>query len=303
MEVINKEKLKHQETRKRFYFIFKLLLLVFLLFFQNDVIEFIKLRFTDDTAFLNAFFIYLTGHLIIAFSRLILVNFYIRKHKLKENVKNNFIIGINRIAEVLSAIILLLAIFTLFDIDLVKFFTGISVVAAAIAILSKDYFSNMINGFIIMFSDQLSVNDYVKIGEHKGKIVDITFLNIHLVNEDEDLIYIPNSTIFTNDIVNFSKQAVKKVTIDFEIKPDQIFLLQQLENQLIEALSDWELYIKKGSYITKVGKITKDVIQVKFQFILKKENREIEKQIRRLLPRKIVENINSVQNQNISSRP
>ncbi|MGK7394621.1 MAG: mechanosensitive ion channel family protein [Candidatus Cyclobacteriaceae bacterium M3_2C_046] len=288
---VKREKLSNQEKRKRIVFFLKLLIFLFIMIFKEEFIRFVALYLEIAVKAVEAFLFFITAHLVISFSRLLLVNLYIRRNSIKDNVKNNFVLGINRLADMLSAIFLFIAILTLFRISVWEFFTGISIVAAAIAILSKDYISNLINGLIIMFSDQLSLDDYVQIGQHKGKIVDITFLNIQLVNEDEDLVYIPNTTVFSTEVVNFTKQPVNKLSIDFEL-PVKYAGMDVLEEYLKKTLANFSSNIVSNSYVLKVARINKDSLLLKYQFILKHENREMEKQIRRLLPRKVVEFIN-----------
>src|SRR5690606_13248010 len=93
---------------------------------------------------INAALFYITGHLIISVSRMVIANLYLRKHKQKRNLRSNSLLGIDRLANVVSALLFIIAALSLFNISLVQLFTGMSIVAAAIAILSKDYISNMI---------------------------------------------------------------------------------------------------------------------------------------------------------------
>lgn len=132
-----------------------------------------------------------------------------------------------------------------------------------------------------MFSNQLSLNDYIKIGDFKGKIVDITLINIHLVNDDEDLIFIPNSLVLSSNVVNYTKRQIKKITIDFELHQNSIDELSKLENYLNYGLKEYHGYIKRDSYALKVVQIQKDALTLKFQFIILKPNREVEREIRK----------------------
>lgn len=132
-----------------------------------------------------------------------------------------------------------------------------------------------------MFSNQLSLNDYIKIGDFKGKIVDITLINIHLVNDDEDLIFISNSLVLSSNVVNYTKRQIKKITIDFELHQNSIDELSKLENYLNYGLKEYHGYIKRDSYALKVVQIQKDALTLKFQFIILKPNREVEREIRK----------------------
>lgn len=87
-----------------------------------------------------------------------------------------------------------------------KLFTSLSIVFAGIAILTKDYITNMVNGMIITFSGQLSIGDNVRLGKQRGKIVDITLQNIHMLNDDDDMIYIPNNLLLSSEVVNYTRR-------------------------------------------------------------------------------------------------
>lgn len=277
-----------KEARKRIVFILKLLAFLLLLFIQ--------VKFPDlgeglgiSMRLLGAIISYYTAHLVISFTRILTVYLYLSRRKLDQEIKDNFVIGINTIAQVLQVLALIIAILPLFNLDLTSLFTSISIVAAAIALLSKDYISNMINGMILMFSNQISLGDYVKIGLHKGKIADLTLINVHLVNEDEDLIYIPNNVVFASDVVNYTKRKVKKISLDFDLPTTVKEDTSKLEKYLKEALKPYEKAIREETYVLKINSIQKDHIQYKFQFVLVKENKEVEKEIRRFINRKVVE--------------
>ncbi|MDQ3393208.1 MAG: mechanosensitive ion channel family protein [Bacteroidota bacterium] len=285
-------KLKEEENRKRILFILKLLLLLGLLFFQDNLP-------TSDSYFGRIFevtVLYITAHLVVSFARLAIVSLYIRKNHMRQDSKDNFIIGINRIASMLSFFAFVICAFLFFKIDVKDLFTSISIVAAAIALISKDYVANMINGMIIMFSNQLSLNDYIKVGDHRGKIVDITLINIHLVNDDEDLIFVPNTVVLSSNVVNYTKRRIKKITIDFELHENKLDELARLEDHLKRGVMEYQGYIKRESYNLKVVQIAKDAITLKFQFVLLKHNKEIEREIRKKIFHLIVNFIHDQEN-------
>lgn len=98
---------------------------------------------------------------------MVIVGVYLRKNKVQMTERSNFVVGINQMSSVISFIIFFVSALSVFDISMAQLFTSISIVAAALAILTKDYISNMINGLILMFTNQLSLNDIVKIGANR----------------------------------------------------------------------------------------------------------------------------------------
>lgn len=281
---------QQKEGKKRIVFFLKLLVFVGIISLQFAYPE-ITEDYGIKSNIIDAALFYITAHIVISFSRLFLVFLYIRRSGRPDEFKDNFILGISQIANILSFITLVFAIFMLFNINAKEFFTSISIAAAAIAIISKDYISNMINGMIIMFSDQLSLEDYIKVGGNKGKIVNISLLNIHLLNDDDDLVYVPNNTVLSSEIINYTKRNIKKITIDFELNQTHIKEYANLSEQFLTVLKAHQKQIKEGSPVLKVVSIHKDAINFKYQFLFTKRNREIEKTIRRKINEIIIETI------------
>ena len=108
-------------------------------------------------------------------------------------------------------------LFGFWGIDMGKLLTSLSIFAAALAIISKEFVASIISGIIISFSNDINIDDYVKIGNNKGKILDINLAKISLLNEDDDIIFIPNDKVYMSDIINYTRRDIKKVSIDFEL--------------------------------------------------------------------------------------
>src|SRR5690606_81514 len=103
-----------------------------------------------------------------------------------------------------------------------------------------------INGMIIMFTDQISLGDFVKIGAHRGTVVDITFVNVHVLDENGDLVYFPNSYVFANEVVNFSKRDINKMSIYFELDIKHLMEVDKLEEFLKNSVKHYAGFIKPG---------------------------------------------------------
>jgi small-conductance mechanosensitive channel len=225
--------------------------------------------------------------MFLDFVQFAVTRWYRRRHGITRD--DNFIIGVGHIYTQLLVIGLVVGILSLFRIDVRQLFTSLSIVFAGLALLTKDYISNMINGMIITFSGQLSIGDNVRIGQHRGKIIDITLQNIHLLNDDDDVIYIPNSLLLISEVINYTKREVKRTSIDFEIDLKHLKTVEELERILVETLSPFQDLIKPDSHYLRVAEVRKDAVAMKFQYILKEPNKDLERQIRRRTTRRLVE--------------
>jgi small-conductance mechanosensitive channel len=202
---------------------------------------------------------------------------------------DNFIVGMGHIYSILLVMGVVVGILSLFQIDARQLFTSLSIVFAGLALLTKDYISNMINGMVITFSGQISIGDNVSVGKHRGKIIDITLQNIHLLNDDDDMIFIPNNTLLTSEVINYTKREIKRTSIDFEIDLRHLKTVEELEQSLIDVLSPFQDLIQPDSYYLRVAEVAKDSVSMKFQYILKEPNKDLERLIRRKTIRRLVE--------------
>lgn len=213
--------------------------------------------------------------------------FYDRRHGLSYNSKNNIHFGIDNIARLLISLGLIVAIFGAWGIDMKSLFTSLSIVAAAIAIISKDFINDFLVGLYYSFSKDFEINDYVKLQDQKGKIIEIGMLKIKLLNDDDDIVVIPNTKIYVNDIVNFTKRDLRLMSIDFQMDINKVENIIRLEKELISSLTIYSPFIEENSYNLKIVEMKKDSIDFKFQYQLRKLDRDVQRDIRKQTVRRI----------------
>ncbi len=224
---------------------------------------------------LNSF---LVPSILVSIIRFSLITFYSAKHANKK-VRGNFILGINRLTAILNTLFLIIAIMIAFGIKPVEFLTSLTIVAMAIAVILRDYITNMISGLFIMFSEQLSVGDRIKVGENKGRIVDITFAHIELQNEEDDIVLIPNNLVFTNSMLNLSAHRSNLFTVKFELPLSTVTSLQELERELKALLNNHPNLDPKSEINLTVVEIGKDFVRYKIELHAKSSSNTLHKQI------------------------
>jgi small-conductance mechanosensitive channel len=216
---------------------------------------------------------------------------YRRRNHIPKDHPNNVVLGIQNLYILLTTAVTTITILSFFGIDIKSLFTGLTIVAAAIAIITKDYIANIISGIAISFSDEISIGDFVKIGEHKGKVIDISISRITLLNDFDDIIFIPNNTVYISEIINFTKKGIRRVSIDFEIDIATLDTIEGLEADLVDSIQEFHESIEDGSFRLRIAEIQRDHLKLKFQYTLKSINRELEREIRRKTVRRVVNHI------------
>lgn len=235
------------------------------------------------------FFIFLIGASLLV--RVLAMIYRSRKH-LPYHKKDNVTIGLSNLFILIMGVYAIISVFGLFGVSIAKIFTTLSIAAAALAILSKDFIADIISGVVISFSREISIDDYVKIGEHKGRIIDINITKTALLNEDDDIIFLPNSNVFSSDVINYTKKQIKKTTIEFEVAPGQFSSVDQLEDLLKQNMNEIQHLIEPNSYLLRVVSIKKEYIGYKFQYSLIQFNRDLERQVKRQVIRSLIRILN-----------
>jgi len=274
--------LKITESKKK-SFILKIFLVMLSVIFSRIInkvlIGEIKVYFD---LLVNFIVFLLLANLFLTFLRHICVSFYRKKNKYNEQYFDNYIIGISSIVVILNLITVVVAIFYFFDIDFKTFITSFALFFAGLSWVFKEHINNFINGFILIFSEDVRIGDYLGFEEFKGKVKNISFLNTELKTDEGNIIYIPNSIILSNEIINYSREKYKRIILEFEIDKDNFGKIEKLEFFLRRKLKEnfEDLVIDEFLYL-RINKINVDSVNVNFEISVKKYNFNIEEEIKK----------------------
>ncbi len=122
----------------------------------------------------------------------------------------------------------------------------------------------MLNGFIIMFSNDYKILDLIKVGEIQGKIVNIDFQKVHIRTLNGNMIYIPNGTIFSTTVINLSRMAGnKEVPFTFSIGSEVYAEFDELKKKILEEISAFSEQIKSvDSVKIVIQSVQKDAVTI-----------------------------------------
>lgn len=221
---------------------------------------------------------FLTASVLISIGHFILVKLYNSRNE-QQVVRGNFVLGITRVATVGNVFFIIVSLMIAVGINPKDFITSMTIVAMAIAVIFREYITNMISGLIIMFSDQFSVGDRIKIGEYQGKIVDITLANLVVRDEDDDAVMIPNNLVFTATLVNKTSQKSNKIVVKFELPIDRAVAVAELERYLSPLFQKNPNLDHSQGFTIKVADLAKDYIKYKVEVSTISSSNKIHQQV------------------------
>ncbi len=211
--------------------------------------------------------------------RLLIITFYKPQGGAK---RDNLTAGIAHLSRILYGLLAGVLLLSFFSVSLKEAITSLSLIAAAIVLMTKDYVSNLINGMYMTLARIINIGDSVKIDEIKGKILDITLTNVHILNDDDDIVYIPNNKVFSSEIINYTRRELKRSNVDFEIDMQYAPETDWLEKEIIDSLGDLKELMQPDGMILKVQGIKHEFCSFKFQYILLDPlNKEHDKKVKK----------------------
>lgn len=222
-----------------------------------------------------------------------------RGYSRRRGVKN-FVFGVENIRKLLLVALGIFTFFSLLGVEFSRLFTSLSIVAAAIAIISKEFVNDLIVGMYYSFSDTFEAGDYVKFHGYKGRVVDIGLLKVKILNDNDDLVILPNGKVYSEEIINYTRRDVRLMSIDFQMDIKLVRDIDSLEQELIQAVAEFAEHIEEESYKLKIMEVKKDLLELKFQYRLTVDKSSFQRDIKRKTVRAVFSYVTLHQEQHIA---
>ncbi len=130
----------------------------------------------------------------------------------------------------------IIAVISEFGIDITGLLAGAGVLGLAVGFGAQGLVKDVISGFFIIFEDQFSVGDYVRIGDAEGTIEEIGLRTTKISAYGGEIYIIPNGNI--SEVINYSinnSLAVVDIRVAYET---DIVRAERLIEEFIANLSD-----------------------------------------------------------------
>lgn len=213
------------------------------LFILNENTELLQKKFSVPINLSSGIIGFCLFFLLAELTRDILTYLYKRRKKLSFKINDNVIVGLNNMYYLIVAGGALYFFLHLLKLKPSQFFTGLSLISAALAVIMKDYFSNIFSGMILAFSDKLKIGDYVQLGTITGEIIDFSLTMVTIRNDDDELVYVPASHIYTHPLINYSTLEYDTVTVPFELSNKMKLTFHELDTNIKDAMEPYRSFL------------------------------------------------------------
>ncbi|MEK7462193.1 MAG: mechanosensitive ion channel family protein [Patescibacteria group bacterium] len=109
-------------------------------------------------------------------------------------------------------IIALIFILSELGVNVTAALAGVGVIGLAIGFAAQQTIANIFSGFGIFIDDLYRKGHWIKIGDHYGEVMDISLRTTKIRTLDRTCISVPNATVSTSPVINFSEQGILRIS-------------------------------------------------------------------------------------------
>ncbi|MEX6626800.1 mechanosensitive ion channel family protein [Tenacibaculum salmonis] len=177
----------------------------------------------------------------------------------QDNIMSNFLAQVIKWSFYLFGIIMALTVIGFTEIAS-TIFAGAGVSAIVFGFAFKDIGENFLAGIILALKRPFEIGDIIEINSTKGTVKDLDLRLTHLKNSEGKDIYIPNSTILKNTLINYTKDGYLRVNFTIGIAPEcdiettrKLILDYLLTNETILKTPDPRVLVQElGEFTTDI---------------------------------------------------
>ncbi len=143
-----------------------------------------------------------------------------------------FILGMRQLSLIVTIGLFIIIVIELYLGGIRHVLTSLALFSVFTAIIFKEALQNFFAGIGMMFSGELRMRDYVKIGEHKGRITSISFQRTKLLTDTSDIVVVPNHHLQQQAFINYSKLTTKNTFVTFALARDELCAYHAIKERI-----------------------------------------------------------------------
>jgi len=153
----------------------------------------------------------------------------------------------NILAVILVIVAFLAGVKLIFNQELNGLLVTSTVLSAIIGLALQSTLSNLFAGFALQVESPFSIDDWVNLGGHEGKVVSQNWRSITILTRENHRISLTNSFVADDKVINFSRPTRRQVhnfyiALDYSHPPNKVKkILEDLMNEIEEVDLDTRL--------------------------------------------------------------
>jgi small conductance mechanosensitive channel len=145
-------------------------------------------------------------------------------------------------------------------IETTSFIAALGAAGLAIGLALQGSLANVAAGVMLIIFRQIKVGQFVESGGVSGTVEKVGIFNTTLVTIDNKVIFIPNSKLINDNIINYSEKDTRRIDLVFSISyEDDIDKTKNIIQSLIDADPD---ILKEPTALIVVGELADNSVNI-----------------------------------------
>lgn len=113
--------------------------------------------------------------------------------------------------------------------------TGLGILGFTIGFALQDVSANFVAGFLLLIQQPFDIGNYIEVAGYDGKVLAVDLRATELLTSDGRRVMIPNSEVFSNPIINFTRTERRRIALPIGIAYDSD--LEHVRKVSLEAVN------------------------------------------------------------------
>lgn len=185
----------------------------------------------------------------------------LRKMMVRKNSDPGLISFVCSLANIALKIMIIISVMGMVGIQMTSFIAVLGAAGIAVGMALQGTLSNFASGVMILIFKPYKVDDYIEANGVAGVVKEIQIFNTIITTVDNKTIIVPNGSLATNTLTNYSKQPIRRVDwtvgvsygTDFNVAKDSIMRILNADTRV---LKDPEVFVS----ITSLSDSSVDIV-------------------------------------------
>lgn len=198
---------------------------------QNLIQQLTDWGISTGKQIISAIIIFLIGRLLIS-----IVNKLVAKLLARRHVDAGVQTFVKSFVNIMLTILLIVAIISKLGVDTTSFAALLASAGVAIGMALSGNLQNFAGGLIILLLRPFKVGDFIECQGVSGTVKEIQIFHTILTSPDNKVIYVPNGSLSSGTVINYSREATRRVDWTFCVEYGEDYeKVENVINKLIAA--------------------------------------------------------------------
>ncbi|MGO2415142.1 MAG: mechanosensitive ion channel family protein [Cobetia crustatorum] len=170
------------------------------------------------------------------------------------------------VGQIAYAILVVMVLLTALDqvgVDTTSMIAALGAAGLAIGLALQSSLSNLASGFLLITLRPFKKGDYVEAAGTSGSVDQITMLQTRLVTPDNRKVTVPNSSVMSNTITNYSALPTRRLDLIVGVSYDDD--IRKVKAVLEELVEGDERIMKEPSHLIAVAELADSSVNFNFR--------------------------------------